>query len=109
MGFYNLLVERGRNYRSQVFLQMEKEVEIGEIVYRQLVDGNILPVNRPPSVHKHSFWALKVCIQPSHNFSIYPLICPPLDVDFHGDSIHSFVPQTLQSLAEISKLFTLDQ
>ncbi|XP_057861419.2 DNA-directed RNA polymerase V subunit 1 isoform X1 [Cryptomeria japonica] len=108
-GLYNLLVDRGGNHRSKEFLEMAKGVEIGEIIHRQLADGDIVFVNRPPSIHKHSFLALKVCIQPNCNFSICPLICPPLDADFDGDCIHVFVPQSLQSRAEISQLLTLDQ
>nr|AJA90763.1 DNA-directed RNA polymerase V largest subunit like [Ephedra trifurca] len=107
-GLYKTLVDKGGSLRSKDFIDA-KAVEVGEIVHRYLVDGDIVIVNRPPTIHKHSIQVLKVRIQASYNFSISPLICSPLDADFDGDCIHIFVPQSLEAQAEAVEILHVDR
>ncbi len=70
------------------------ELQIGDTIYRPLNDGDIILVNRPPSIHQHSLIALSVKVLPITSvLSINPLCCSPLRGDFDADCLHGYVPQ----------------
>ncbi|KAL2633755.1 hypothetical protein R1flu_005234 [Riccia fluitans] len=84
-------------------------LEIGDVVHRHLRDGDLVYVNRPPSLHKHSLIALKTHIQDSATFTINPAVCTPLHADFDGDCLHVFVPQSEESKAELRQLLSVPE
>lgn len=85
------------------------QLRIGDTVYRPLTDGDIVLINRPPSIHSHSLIALRVKVLPVNCvLSINPLICSPLRGDFDGDSLHGYIPQSLESRVELRELVTLE-
>ncbi|VFQ77049.1 unnamed protein product [Cuscuta campestris] len=87
-----------------------EKLEKGDMVYRPLVDGDVVLINRPPSIHQHSLIALFVKVLPlSSVLSINPLICSPLCGDFDGDCLHGFVPQSIDSKVELQELVSLDK
>lgn len=80
----------------------------GDSIHRPLIDGDIVLVNRPPSIHQHSLIALSVKILPINSvLSINPLICSPFRGDFDGDCLHGYVPQSIDSRIELSELVSL--
>ncbi|PIN05615.1 DNA-directed RNA polymerase [Handroanthus impetiginosus] len=80
----------------------------GDSICRPLIDGDIVLINRPPSIHQHSLIALSVKILPINSVvSINPLICSPLRGDFDGDCLHGYVPQSVNSRVELSELVSL--
>ncbi|BBN04561.1 protein MpNRPD1 [Marchantia polymorpha subsp. ruderalis] len=83
------------------------EVRAGDVFTRCLQNGDYLFANRPPSLHKHSLIALKVKLHHPLTFAINPLICAPFDADFDGDAFHVFVPQAVESIAELSELMSV--
>ncbi|KAG9148582.1 hypothetical protein Leryth_018298 [Lithospermum erythrorhizon] len=93
-----------------VCLRSIDEVKLGDTVHRPLRDGDIVLINRPPSIHQHSLIALSVKILPI-NFvlSINPLICSPLRGDFDGDCLHGYVPQSVDAKVELRELVSLDE
>ncbi|KAG0558779.1 hypothetical protein KC19_10G053800 [Ceratodon purpureus] len=93
----------------QVFPNSTHKVQIGDVVHRNIQDGDYIFVNRPPSVHKHSLMALKVRIHHELVITINPLICPPFGADFDGDIFHIYVPQSLQAMAEVEQLIAVPQ
>ncbi|XP_015696685.1 DNA-directed RNA polymerase IV subunit 1-like [Oryza brachyantha] len=91
-----------------IFIRKANKLEIGDIAYRPLQDGDLILVNRPPSVHQHSLIALSAKILSSHSaVSINPLCCGPFQGDFDGDCLHGYVPQSLQSRVELDELVGL--
>ncbi|KAI7738062.1 hypothetical protein M8C21_018051 [Ambrosia artemisiifolia] len=85
------------------------QLRIGDTVYRPLTDGDVVLINRPPSIHSHSLIALRVKVLPVNCvLSINPLICSPLRGDFDGDSLHGYIPQSLESRVELRELVTLE-
>ncbi|GFZ02157.1 nuclear RNA polymerase D1A [Actinidia rufa] len=86
------------------------KLQIGDTVYRPLNDGDIVLINRPPSIHQHSFIALSVKVLPINSvLSINPLVCSPFRGDFDGDCIHGYVPQSIDSRIELQELVALDK
>ncbi|KAL3833558.1 hypothetical protein ACJIZ3_008294 [Penstemon smallii] len=85
-------------------------LETGDSIRRSLIDGDIVLINRPPSIHQHSLIALSVKILPINSVvSINPLTCSPLRGDFDGDCLHGFVPQSVNSRVELKELVSLNK
>ncbi|KAI7991135.1 DNA-directed RNA polymerase V subunit 1 [Camellia lanceoleosa] len=81
----------------------------GQVVHRRIMDGDIVFINRPPTMHKHSLQALSVYVHNDHTVKINPLICGPLSVDFDGDCVHIFYPQSLVAKSEVLELFSVEK
>lgn len=80
---------------------------IGDTVHRHLKDGDLIIVNRPPSLTKHSLMAMRVRLHLGCGVAINPLICAPFQADFDGDTLHIFVPQSPEVLAEAHELLNI--
>lgn len=79
--------------------QGHTKLKVGQIINRTIGNGDIVFINRPPSTHKHSLQAFSVYIHDEHTVKINPLVCAPFGVDFDGDSVHVFYPQSLAAKA----------
>ncbi len=77
-----------------------KELVPGDIMERQLVDGDIVLFNRQPSLHRVSIMAHKVKVLPGRTFRINLCVAAPYNADFDGDEMNLHVPQTLEAKAE---------
>ncbi|MCD7452091.1 DNA-directed RNA polymerase [Datura stramonium] len=93
-----------------VRISVMDQFQRGDIIYRPLIDGDVVLINRPPSIHQHSLIALSVRILPINSvLSINPLVCSPFRGDFDGDCLHGYVPQSIDSRIELSELVALNQ
>nr|XP_023891824.1 DNA-directed RNA polymerase IV subunit 1 isoform X2 [Quercus suber] len=106
--------EKGEVYArrkgSLVRVRRITELQMGDIIYRPLSDGDIVLINRPPSIHLHSLLALSVKVLPvTSALSINPLCCSPLRGDFDGDCLHGYVPQSIDARVELSELVAIDK
>jgi DNA-directed RNA polymerase beta' subunit len=78
---------------QQISLQFRKEkieLRYGDIVERHLVDGDIVLLNRQPTLHKQSMMGhyIKVVNDPSLlTYRLSLAVCAPYNADFDGDKI----------------------
>ncbi|XP_073001683.1 DNA-directed RNA polymerase IV subunit 1 isoform X2 [Typha latifolia] len=99
-----------RSKGQLMYVQKTNQFQVGDIVYRPLVDGDVVLINRPPSVHMHSLIALSVKVLPIQSvIAINPLCCAPLCGDFDGDCLHGYVPQSVRCRVELGELVNLDK
>ncbi|XP_057993467.1 DNA-directed RNA polymerase IV subunit 1 isoform X2 [Hevea brasiliensis] len=108
------ILEKGdmhvRREGNLVRIRRTKELRTGDIIYRPLNDGDIVLINRPPSIHQHSLIALSVKVLPVTSvLAINPLCCSPFRGDFDGDCLHGYVPQSVDTRVELSELVALDK
>ncbi|KAL1141298.1 hypothetical protein V6Z11_A11G019600 [Gossypium hirsutum] len=108
------ILEKGeiciRREGTLVRIHHNEKIRLGDIIYRPLNNGDIVLINRPPSIHQHSFIALSVKVLPvSSSVSINPLICSPFRRDFDGDCLHGYVPQSINTRVELSELVSLNK
>ncbi|KAK9276983.1 hypothetical protein L1049_006522 [Liquidambar formosana] len=108
------LLEKGEIYvrrkGSLVRLRRMDEFQTGDTIYRPLTDGDIVMINRPPSIHQHSLIALSVKVLPINSVvSINPLCCSPIRGDFDGDCLHGYIPQSYESRVELGELVALNR
>lgn len=80
------------------------ELEVGDIIKRQLMDGDYVLLNRQPTLHKASMMALKVVIKEVKTLKINLAITKPFNCDFDGDEMNIHVPQSYEAIAELKEL-----
>ena len=84
------------------------EVEVGYIVERHLVDGDIVLFNRHPSLHRASLMSHYVKVLPYRTFRLHPAACAPYGADFDGDEMNIHAPQTEEARAEAKVLLDVN-
>jgi DNA-directed RNA polymerase beta' subunit len=83
------------------------KLQYGDIVERHLINGDYVLFNRQPSLHKLSMMGHRVKVSLNDKFTTFrmnPSVCKPYNADFDGDEMNVFVPQTIQSVVELSML-----
>ncbi len=84
------------------------ELEIGYIVERHLIDGDVALFNRQPSLHRMSMMCHKIKILPGKTFRLNPAVCNPYNADFDGDEMNLHIPQTEEARAEAKILMIVE-
>lgn len=75
-------------------------LEFGMIVERPLRNGDVVLVNRQPSLHPQSFQAKLVRLLAQSTITIPLSVTKPFNCDFDGDEINVHVPQSMEARAE---------
>ena len=86
-----------------------ENLQPGYVVERNLMDGDIVLLNRQPSLHKYSMMSHKVKILPYKTFRINPCVCPPYNADFDGDEMNMHIVQSVESRAEIKSMLMVQE
>lgn len=84
-----------------------EELQMGDIVERHLIDGDIVLFNRQPTLHKHGMLAhrIVVCKNPYiYTFGVNPSVCKGYNADFDGDEMNVHAPQSIQTRNELELL-----
>ena len=79
---------------------LAETLEMGFLIERHLLDGDIVMFNRQPSLHQMSIMAHHVRVLPGKTFRLHPSVCPPYNADFDGDEMNLHVPQSEEARAE---------
>lgn len=87
--------------------KIAKEMKIGDIVERHLIDGDVVLFNRQPSLHKLSIMAHFAVVKPWRTFRFNECACTPYNADFDGDEMNLHLPQTEEARAEAIELMGL--
>ena len=79
-------------------------LEIGDEVHRHLKNGDIVLLNRQPTLHKGSMLAMRIKIIPGKTFRMNLATCKTFNADFDGDEMNIHVPQCIEAEAELIEL-----
>ncbi len=90
-------------------VEISEEVEPGYVVERHLRDGDIVLLNRQPSLHRMSIMAHRVRVMPYKTFRLNLCVCPPYNADFDGDEMNLHVIQTEEARAEARMLLEVQE
>ena len=88
------------------------ELHYGDIVERHLKDGDIVLLNRQPTLHKQSMMGHRIKIINNPDLMTYRLsvaITTPYNADFDGDEMNIFVPQSLQTQIELEEIACVEK
>lgn len=100
---------RGNDLR---FAKESIELHFGDIVERHLQDGDIVLLNRQPTLHKQSMMAHRIKVINDPNLMTYGLsvaITTPYNADFDGDEMNIFLPQSSQTQIELEELACVEK
>lgn len=84
-------------------------LDVGFIVERHLIDGDVVLFNRQPSLHRMSMMAHSVKVMPGKTFKLNLCVCPPYNADFDGDEMNLHVPQSVEARAEAKTLMQVQE
>lgn len=96
--------DKGKEFKRFLMYGKNKELRIGDIVERHLMDGDILLFNRQPSLHRMSIMAHKARIHQHRTLRFNECVCAPYNADFDGDEMNIHFPQTFEARAEAEEL-----
>jgi DNA-directed RNA polymerase subunit A' len=102
------------NVRKRVTTEVNREelvaaLQPGDILERQLIDGDIVLFNRQPTLHRASIMAHYVKVLPGRTFRMHLNVTIPYNADFDGDEMNMHVPQSLEAQAEARHLMTAER
>ncbi|KAG0438465.1 DNA-directed RNA polymerase III subunit RPC1 [Dictyocoela muelleri] len=80
--------------------QIARELKIGDLVERHLLNNDVVLFNRQPSLHRISIMAHKVRVHPNKTLRLNECVCTPYNADFDGDEMNIHVPQTISSTSD---------
>lgn len=84
------------------------DLEIGDIVERHLMDGDILLLNRQPTLHRGSMIAQRIKIMNGKTIRLNLAVTSSFNADFDGDEMNIFCPSTIEAETELENLATVD-
>ncbi len=84
-----------------------KALQIGDVVDRHLINGDIVLFNRQPSLHRISIMCHRVRVGNHRTFRFNECVCSPYNADFDGDEMNLHVPQTEEARAEALELMSV--
>jgi DNA-directed RNA polymerase subunit A' len=109
-GIINVIMKDGKRKRVAETNREEllKAVTPGDIMERQLQDGDMVIFNRQPSLHRMSMMMHRVKVLPGKTFRMNFCVTHPYNADFDGDEMNLHVPQTLEAQAEAKYLMNVE-
>jgi DNA-directed RNA polymerase beta' subunit len=94
----------GRAYRIER-MNPDYQLQIGDIVYRDMITGDVVNLNRQPSLMFANIAAMRVIVmEVGDTIRINPSVCKMFNADFDGDQMNAIVPQSIQTRNESSKI-----
>jgi DNA-directed RNA polymerase II subunit RPB1 len=102
--FKKIIRDVGIEIRTYFKVINEFQLETGDIVERYLIDGDVVLLNRQPSLHKMSMMGHRIRILPYSTFKLNLSVTTPYNADFDGDEMNIHVPQSPETRAELKEL-----
>jgi DNA-directed RNA polymerase II subunit RPB1 len=83
------------------------KLELGDVVYRHLIDGDVVLFNRQPSLHRMSMLAHRIRVLEYNTFRMNVTDTTPYNADFDGDEMNMQVPQTIEASEELRNIVAI--
>ncbi len=98
----NVIMKEGMRKRVTDVTRDEliKDLAPGQILERQLIDGDIALFNRQPTLHRVSIMAHRIKVLPGRTMRLHVSATVPYNADFDGDEMNLHIPQSLEAQAE---------
>jgi DNA-directed RNA polymerase II subunit RPB1 len=80
------------------------KLEIGDTVFRHLVDGDIVLFNRQPTLHRMGMMGHRIKVLPFSTFRLNVTTTTPYNADFDGDEMNAHFPQSYVSKMELKHI-----
>lgn len=87
----------------------DRRLEVGDIIDRHLHDGDVVIMNRQPTLHKLSMLGMKAKIVGGQSFRLNVIPSPAFNYDFDGDEMNIHVPQSDEAIKEVKEKMMVSQ
>jgi DNA-directed RNA polymerase beta' subunit len=77
---------------------------MGDIVERHLKNGDVVILNRQPTLHSGSMMAMKIIVSKHKTFRFNLAVCKSYNADYDGDEMNIHVPQSIVARTELEEL-----
>ena len=110
-GVNRIIRPDGRPFRlnDRNCVEQSGALEVGCVIERQLIDGDVVLFNRQPSLHRMSMMAHRVKVMEGKTFRFNLCVCPPYNADFDGDEMNLHVLQSEEARAEARILMQVQE
>lgn len=82
----------------------EVVLEMGDLVNRHLMDGDIVLFNRQPTLHRMSMMGHRVKVLKGKTFRLNVSVTAPYNADFDGDEMNMHCPQSYEAATELEEI-----
>jgi len=79
-------------------------LHVGDTVWRSLMDGDVVILNRQPTLHRYGMMAFHVKIIPEDVVRVPYEVATAYNLDFDGDEVNMHFPQTVEAMNEAMML-----
>jgi DNA-directed RNA polymerase beta' subunit len=100
----DIILRNGQEIPVQFPKRKEFSIEDGDTVERQLMNGDIVLINRQPTLHRGSMMAKEVVVRDCKTFRFNLASTKSFNADFDGDEMNIHVPQTMEARIELRNL-----
>ena len=107
LGNINVIQKRGTTFQIDAHKYRtvkHGQLEIGDLYWRSLHDGDWVLFNRQPTLHAPSMQAMQIQIGDYKTFSFNLANCSVYNADMDGDEMNIHVPQTIEAIVEMQEL-----
>lgn len=91
-------------------------LEVGDLSYRRLVTGDIVVINRQPTLHRWSVIATRAVVREKepvgyeiNTIGLNTAYVAGLNADFDGDEVHIHIPSSIEARAEAAALMAVER
>ena len=109
----DIIIRNGRQLENVEFPSKRYyKLELGETVHRKLQKGDVLLLNRQPTLHAGSMMAMKVVPRRGFNQKTITMnlcVCKPFNADFDGDEMNLHAPASVEARAELEEISDIKQ
>ena len=102
-------IRKNKDDKFDLKYAKDLELKIGDIVERNILNGDYVIFNRQPSLHKMSMMGHFVRVLPSSTFRLNLSVTTPYNADFDGDEMNLHLPQNLLTKAEIMNIMNVSK
>lgn len=86
----------------------ENGLQLGDIVHRHIVEGDLVIMNRQPSLHRYSMMGYRAYPTHHHTFQLHLAVTCAHNLDFDGDEVNMFIPGDMRSRVEVASLMSVE-
>ena len=98
------ILRNGQTIKGIPETKRDFKLNIGDVVDRQLKDGDIVLLNRQPTLHKGSMLAQTIKIKDAKTIRMNLAITKTFNADFDGDEMNIHAPSTPEVETELREL-----
>jgi len=98
------IIRNGKPLKNIKYPGKFYKLNIGDVVERHLKDGDVVLLNRQPTLHKGSMMGMEVVLKPYKTFRMNLALTKSFNADFDGDEMNIHSAQSPEAQAELRLL-----